>query len=737
MLAQHKPDSPGRSLFDPLVLLFALWTLATNVVVFSGGGLRQMVWAGVASLLLGAGLIWFLGKRGGGEPAAWDAPAAESASWERFYVLAIALACIALFLWRQDGMLLWLIGAPLCAWCLWRSVAWQPSACEPQDGKWIRLGLWGLALVCLGLTLWAHRADFDDAFYINMAVHAADYPAEALLSRDTMHGIEGLPLALSVYRIQSFELLAGAIAWLTPWEAIEVLHVFFPALIALMIPFGLALLLRRLVPGAWLLALAFALLFLFAAGDPHRSFGNFSFMRLQQGKSVLLTLILPLVMHYAMAFGERPGLRSFLLLSAVQIAALGTNVTALWLAPTCAMLALLAVLPCSMGGLRRLGWGLASCAYPLGAGLILSRSTAANLEATGLTVEPAAALLVLPLVLLLGAVLLGLCLSARPGRLRAGLGGASALLLALWCLYLGFFQTQASSEWLAGLGVERAASARLLEGLGQVLGEGWYAALFMLALLAGWSVTSNPGARRLWALSGGAFLLLFWNPMLAELLAGKVTGGPTYWRVFWVLPAAALMGSSCASLVGCVRALPGPRGIWPVSSGLLLAAGLLFLPKHSSLSPKNQVFLAPPGLRARQVDLGAARALARFAGPQSFVLAPVRVSPWIPTMHQHPFPLMVRRPYMKNLEGHLEKRDIKERSELTRLVSGPKDSEVSADASLQGRDLQRLLQGIKTYGLQAVCLANVCVGSNLSAALGGAGMQQVSKNRRYQVWAKP
>ena len=70
--------------------------------------------------------------------------------------------------------------------------------------------LWVVAAAGVILMLISHRPDADDAFYVNVAVAAADVPGRALLSADTMHGIPGLPLYLPVYRVHSYELLNGA-----------------------------------------------------------------------------------------------------------------------------------------------------------------------------------------------------------------------------------------------------------------------------------------------------------------------------------------------------------------------------------------------------------------------------------------------------------------------------------------------------------------------------------------------
>ena len=58
-----------------------------------------------------------------------------------------------------------------------------------------------LSIVCALTVAVSHRANEDDAFYLNMAVAAADAPAAPLLAGDTLHGYDDVPMDLPVFRI--------------------------------------------------------------------------------------------------------------------------------------------------------------------------------------------------------------------------------------------------------------------------------------------------------------------------------------------------------------------------------------------------------------------------------------------------------------------------------------------------------------------------------------------------------
>ena len=50
---------------------------------------------------------------------------------------------------------------------------------------------------------------------------------------------------------------------------------------------------------------------LVAVGETHRWYGNFSFVRMWQGKSIFLSVFMPLVYAYALRFAVRPNLRDW------------------------------------------------------------------------------------------------------------------------------------------------------------------------------------------------------------------------------------------------------------------------------------------------------------------------------------------------------------------------------------------------------------------------------------------
>jgi hypothetical protein len=298
--------------------------------------------------------------------------------------LAAAVALAAGYAWRPDPVLLfWGAMAVLAAGLAVTLRADDPRVRPAPVSPGAEAALWLLALACAALALLAHRADTDDGFYVNLAVAAAEAPRRALLSADTVHGVPGLPLHLPVYRVHSWELLNGAVAYLTGLPALAVFHGPSAALAALLVPLAHARLFRALGPGAWPGAVAVLLAVLLAAGETNDWYGNLALLRIWQGKPLFLVVLLPLVYAYALAFSARPTLRGWLLLAAAQVAAVGATSSALWAAPAGALLGLAAALRPSRPGLATAAAGALASSYVLGAAWLVRRSVGGLVAGAG------------------------------------------------------------------------------------------------------------------------------------------------------------------------------------------------------------------------------------------------------------------------------------------------------------------------------------------------------------------
>ena len=481
--------TPGAlRVLDGAVLGFAGWTVGANAAALSGLGLdaATALALGVLAAGLAAWRRWHhrfseatstapppLHPRDRGEalPLGWRVGAA--------LVAALAIAALGT---TGDVRWLWLPGVLLLGALALRERAARAPEHAPRAAP---LLLWASAALGAALAACAHRPDADDAFYLQAAIAAAGAPGAPLLAEDTLHGIPGLPLILPVYRLHSLEMLWAALARWTGAPVLDLAHVATPLLAGALVPLAQARLLRLLLPGRWPWGLAVALGFLLVAGGAVHSFGQFGFVRLHQGKGLLVAALLPAIAAYAIEFARGPSLARGVRLAAAQIAALGCSASAAWLGPAVAGLALLAALPPTPGALRTLGLGAPTALYPLALG-------ASALGATREQFASAAARGELPVL---------------------------------------------SDPALATSAIE------------PVLGAGPLASALLFALLVAAAFACQPATRRFLAVFTLGFLLVFWNPFDANALAQWLTGPGTYWRVFWVLPLPALVAVVATSAV--------------------------------------------------------------------------------------------------------------------------------------------------------------------------------------------
>jgi hypothetical protein len=482
---------------DLACVAFAAWTVLCNAVVLLGGNSVQL---GItAALLLAAlGLALFVSRRRGwlrdglalfrdDEAEARVREDRERQPWPLVRIVLLLLGGLIALRFAKHHDLFELSALALAFFALsYVAVAGSDRHAAPGAGGWrSEATLWAIALGCGALTLCTHKSNSDDSFYVNIAVSVADFPHTALLSKDTLLG-HGEPFKIIAYKAPSIELLGGFISYLTGIPALSVCHMLLAAVAGLLAPLALARLLRLLDEERWLFALIATLLYLLYDGGARGSYGNFAFVRLFQGKAMLLTTAAPLLMAHGLRFGLAPSKKTFFMLAVSQIAALGTSVTAFWAAPLFAMVAVLAAVAPRLSSLWTLLVAPLSAAYGLGLGVYFT-------------------------------VLQGGPSDAQEGSLL----------------------TPSASEDAAYL---------IKHAYAMVLGskEPLYAAV-AIALIA-WPLCRTPLARRFAVVFPLGFFLFIGNPWLARHVA-IITTSTIHWRVLWLLPIPILAGLIASSVL--------------------------------------------------------------------------------------------------------------------------------------------------------------------------------------------
>jgi len=210
---------------------------------------------------------------------------------------------------------------------------------ETADGR--HAGTMLLLLVVLGLavSVLAIRPDLDDVDYVSHAVFYLEHPSEPLVFARHDHALLSEPLRWPLYIFYALELSCSYAAWITGLPLLAVYHVALPALGGALIPLAWFLAFSRYSRVAWgaVLAAVAVCVFLSLNGEPHRSFGNFAFVRIWHGKAVLMSILVPLGIAYARDALREGGSLPLVRLGFVSIAATGLSPMSLFFVPALAL----------------------------------------------------------------------------------------------------------------------------------------------------------------------------------------------------------------------------------------------------------------------------------------------------------------------------------------------------------------------------------------------------------------
>jgi hypothetical protein len=203
-----------------------------------------------------------------------------------------------------------------------------------------------------------------------MSVSVMDAPNAPMLATDTLQNIPG-GFDLPTYRIHSFELLAAVLAQaLRIAEPIVIFDFLLAPIFALLSICSAAYCLRTLLPRDWGWACLVLVALLMVWRESRGMYGKFAFVSMYQGKSVLLTMMIPMIVAYAVEFSARPRLGGWVLLALAQVSAVGLSANGLYLGPLAAGLALAASWRPTWKATRLLGVGLLASIHPVVVGLL-------------------------------------------------------------------------------------------------------------------------------------------------------------------------------------------------------------------------------------------------------------------------------------------------------------------------------------------------------------------------------
>ena len=769
-------------------MVFALWTLACHIAVGVQGNTFVLLVMAVASAM-GAGTLWAIhrarrpGRPGGdeetcdhsedGEPVSADeSPPPQSASpgddtlpsrqgipvgkW--FLPLYVVLAAAVTVATDKTAILdLFCFSAiVLLAAALFCRQREEPDGCSdvPEPDPHGQL-VWLVAAVFAVLALLINRPDLDDCFHTNAAVNVCDFPRMALMSRHTIvfNGPASFWM-VPVWRLQTLEVLAGAVAFVTRIDAISVLHLLVPPVAAFLGVLALAGLVRRLLPRHTLWVLLAMLFYTMADGEMNASFGNFGFVRFQQGKGILLTAVLPLIMSYGIDLARSGTWADFWKMVAVQVAAVGLSSTAIWAAPFAAALSMLAAAPLRRDSFKRLSLGALSTLYPLLAGLAYMGSTRQVLaQLPEMRVLPqfilsSAFVNVLghsPLALSTFFLAITAWIMVPPGPARR------------FCLRLPFlFFLLVFNPLTVGLVANNLVGARLYYRTVWLLQAPLLVALVLVSPAFDLSGRSH-GWRRVAVLTlPFVYALVVFKPDLVRLLLWRSNQEWAAKSALWnialstVFLALAALGLLREPRVVRIRVLPG-----------ILVCLLFFwcFPFQHVLSPRNATMdgmlsFGTPSLKVDPQAHRMARTINANVEPGAAVVAPLGVAALIPTFHNHALPVIARVNHLSFMAVGLGADEAMRRLQLMHIAGGRGDGPYTRVVIAEGyRDLRKfpdltiaelpdavvaLGGAVDTYGLEAVCLSFPENRERLTGMLEQKGFRgwALPDCPRYELWLR-
>ena len=366
-------------LCDGVCLAGALWTLACHFTIVTSGNLYALL---IAAMVLGIGgtIEWIVLDRRGAEKTSTDGAIPSGAPDQgnqdvttRMRIAASLAGAViaATYALTADIRQAWWLLVPWLLFALWQHWSSYDRPMEAVASRTTEAVLWLLAMATVGVTLVAHRPNIDDSYYLSLATGAADHPQKSIYGFDPMFGTESSAMRPPYYRVLSMELLAASVSWLTSVPVIFLMHIVFASFAALLIPLAAARLLRLLSPGYWLWCTVALMAVLLMDGDAPTSYGNMSLVRMQQGKSMMLMVALPLTVAYSLELMRRGTTKSWLLLAASVVFGLGCSPTAMILLPAVSGFTMLAIWRPTRASTVRLTAGMATSIYPIAVVLIL------------------------------------------------------------------------------------------------------------------------------------------------------------------------------------------------------------------------------------------------------------------------------------------------------------------------------------------------------------------------------
>ena len=173
-----------------------------------------------------------------------------------------------------------------------------------------------LAFLCLlggVISLVSLRYDADDVNFLSKAVFYLENPSAPLSLRVYDHALLPFNLETPFQITQIIEFFYAYLATLLRVSVLDVYHFIVPFVAGGAIPLVWYILVSKFTQSskAALIGVIAILAYLCLDGSSHRIYGNFAFVRIWQGKSIVMSILIPLFTVYSIEFFKSPNVRKW------------------------------------------------------------------------------------------------------------------------------------------------------------------------------------------------------------------------------------------------------------------------------------------------------------------------------------------------------------------------------------------------------------------------------------------
>lgn len=203
-----------------------------------------------------------------------------------------------------------------------------------------------IMLSAVVLTICLFRPDADDQFYLTIALGVLDAPSVPLSEA---------PLLAHVgpYMLTSYEMFRAAVSYVTGWPILYSYYLIVPGFFAIFVVTSNWRLLRLMSGDEWIAGILFFLLVMIAWGDVHRTYPNFGFVRLFQGKAGFVSIVIPGIYYYFYKLLETREKRYIILLLLTLLCGVGFTPTGISIGTMIFVLLLVCNINVARGDLKK------------------------------------------------------------------------------------------------------------------------------------------------------------------------------------------------------------------------------------------------------------------------------------------------------------------------------------------------------------------------------------------------